>query len=87
MTGEAFEAFLTRIYTDSAARAEFLANPRDAAKKAGLSAEECAALESIDREGLEMAVRSFEHKRRKTQTAAGSHGSGGRWRKLFRRNR
>jgi len=64
MSARAFEAFLTRIYVDAAARARFKANPRAEARRAGLSYEECAALEDTDWVGLEMAARSFARKRR-----------------------
>jgi len=63
MSARAFEAFLTRIYVDAAARARFKANPHAEARSAGLSDEECAALENTDWVGLEMAARSFAHKR------------------------
>jgi hypothetical protein len=63
MTGPAFEAFLTRIYVDPAARAEFLREPWKTAERAGLSPEECQAMERIDREGLEMAAHSYAKKR------------------------
>ena len=58
-----FEAFLARLYTDAALRARFLANPREEASRSRLTADECAALERIDRVGLELAARSFAHKR------------------------
>jgi hypothetical protein len=58
-----FEAFLARLYTDAALRARFLANPREEASRSRLTADECAALERIDRVGLELASRSFAHKR------------------------
>jgi hypothetical protein len=57
------EAFLARLYVDSDARAKFKANPRAEAKKAGLSEEQCTALENLDWIGLEMAARSFAKKR------------------------
>jgi hypothetical protein len=63
MSSRAFEAFLARIYVDAPARARFKANPRAEAQSAGLSDEECAALENTDWVGLEMAARSFAHKR------------------------
>ena len=63
MSSPAFEAFLARLYTDARFRRRFLAAPRAAAERAGLSPAECAALERIDREGLEMAARSFAAKR------------------------
>jgi hypothetical protein len=57
------EAFLARLYVDDAARASFKCNPRVEAEKAGLSDEQCAALENLDWIGLEMAARSFAKKR------------------------
>ena len=57
------EAFLARIYVDPAARSRFSTNPFAEAKSAGLSDEECRALEHTDWVGLEMAARSFAHKR------------------------
>jgi hypothetical protein len=63
MTSVKFEAFLALIYTDAKARAEFLANPLETAKNAGLTAAECQALSAIDRAGLEMAATSFQRKR------------------------
>ena len=58
-----FETFLARLYTDIRLRDRFLAAPRDEAARQGLTPEECVALEGIDRTGLEMAARSFAHKR------------------------
>ena len=65
MTTPAFEAFLTKLYVDRQARAEFLADPQAAGSRAGLSEAECDALVAIDRTGLEMAANSFERKREK----------------------
>jgi hypothetical protein len=63
MSARTFEAFLARVYVDSDARARFKANPRAEAQRAGLSEEECAAVENLDWVGLEMAARSLAHKR------------------------
>jgi len=63
MSSPALERFLATIYVDAEARARFLAAPRDEAVRAGLSEDQCRALESIDRVGLEMAARSFAKKR------------------------
>jgi uncharacterized protein len=57
------ETFLARLYTDAPLRARFLADPRGEAERHDLTAEECAALERIDRTGLELSARSFAHKR------------------------
>jgi hypothetical protein len=57
------EAFLARLYVDATARANFISNPRPEAEKAGLTDEQCAALENLDWIGLEMAARSFAKKR------------------------
>ena len=59
----AFEQFLAKLYTDPAFRARFLAAPQAEAARAGLPAEQCRALSAIDRVGLQMAARSFAHKR------------------------
>jgi hypothetical protein len=63
MSARNFEAFLARIYVDKKARSRFKVNPRAEGKLAGLSDEECTALENTDWIGLEMAARSFAHKR------------------------
>jgi hypothetical protein len=57
----AFEAFLARLYVDEEARAAFLRDPREAARD--LAPEEIAALEAIDRVGMELAADSFAQKR------------------------
>jgi hypothetical protein len=58
-----FESFLARLYTDTQLRSRFLANPRAEAERQQLTRDECAALERIDRAGLELSARSFAHKR------------------------
>ena len=63
MSTEKLEAFLARLYTDVAFRAAFLAAPRATAQTAGLDANDTDALAEIDREGLELAARSYDHKR------------------------
>jgi hypothetical protein len=63
MSAREFEAFLARIYADPAALARFRTNPRGEAQKAGLTDEECFALEKTDWVGLEMAASSFARKR------------------------
>jgi hypothetical protein len=64
----AFEGYLARIYTDAAERALFLADPLARAAAAGLSSVECRALARIDRDGLALAVTSFERKRNEHRT-------------------
>ncbi len=63
MSTPALERFLATIYVDPQARARFLADPRGEATRAGLPEDQCHALEAIDRVGLEMAARSYAHKR------------------------
>ena len=63
MSTPEFEAFLARIYVDRPARERFLADPAGEADRAGLTADQCAALANIDRAGLILAARSFAHKR------------------------
>jgi hypothetical protein len=74
------ETYLVKLYLDRDARRAFLADPRAAARAEGLAEPEVAALERIDREGLEMAAVSFEHKR-EAQRARG------RWGQLLTRAR
>lgn len=81
MSGREFEALLARIYVDASARAAFKANPRGEGHRAGLSEEECAALENIDWVSLEMAAHSFAHRRR--SKLAGNHS----WQFLLRARR
>jgi hypothetical protein len=57
------EAYLAKLYLDADARRVFAADPRAAATQAGLAADDVAALEGIDRVGLELAGRSFDAKR------------------------
>jgi hypothetical protein len=59
----ALEAYLARLYLDADARHAFLADARAAATRAGLAPTDVAALETIDRVGLELAARSFAAKR------------------------
>ena len=63
MSHPRFEAFLAELYTDADARRRFLADPRSAARLAGLDEVDVEALAQIDRIGLELAARSFECKR------------------------
>ena len=76
----AFESFLARLYVDGSARARFLADPRGEAAAAGLVGDEIAAAVDIDRVGLELAARSFAHKKRRQTKRA--HPVGRLWRKL-----
>ena len=63
MNTPALERLLAGIYVDAEARARFLAAPYEEAKRAGLSEDQCRALEAIDRVGLEMTARSLSRKR------------------------
>jgi len=63
MSAEKFEAFLAKLYVDDHARSRFLVDPRREALKAGLTENDCAALEKIDFVGLEFAADSFARKR------------------------
>ena len=63
MSAQKFEIFLTKLYVDDQARSRFLSDPRSEALNAGLTKEECAALEKIDLVGLELAADSFGRKR------------------------
>ena len=59
----ALETYLVKLYLDRDARRAFLADPRGAAAEYGLSEADVAALERVDRDGLELAARSFASKR------------------------
>jgi hypothetical protein len=63
MSAQKFEAFLAKLYVDEQARARFLADPLRQALNAGLTKDECAALEQIDLIGLELAASSFARKK------------------------
>jgi hypothetical protein len=62
VTGPAFEAFLARLYADTAARERFLADPRGEARRAGLGPAEAAALDRIDLDDLALAAVSYARK-------------------------
>jgi hypothetical protein len=72
MSAANLEAFLARICVDADARSRFKADPFHDAKKAGLTNEECKALEKVDLVALELAARSFawkrQHKRQRSWT-------------------
>ena len=87
MNSPALEQFLAKIYVDPVARACFLAAPRAEAARAGLSEEQCQALETSDRTGLEMAARSFAHKRAGKQLAISASSRWFRARKTLKRFR
>ena len=57
------ETYLARLYLDADARRAFTADPRGAASRAGLDEWDVAALEQVDRVGLELAARSLRAKR------------------------
>jgi hypothetical protein len=63
MSAQNLEAFLARLYSDEQARSRFVANPNREARNAGLSAEDCTAMEKIDFVGLQLAADSFARKR------------------------
>ena len=59
----ALEAFLARLYTDTAARAAFLVDRLGAARAAGVAPEDACRLTAVDLEDLELAAASIAHKR------------------------
>jgi hypothetical protein len=63
MSSLTLEDYLARLYTDAAVREKFLMDPAAAARDAGLSASDTAALRNIDIAGLKMAAASYAHKR------------------------
>ncbi len=65
MNSLALEAYLARLYTDSAERENFLASPAKTARDAGLGNDDAESLLNIDSIGLRMAAESYGHKRAK----------------------
>jgi len=63
MSARNLEAFLAKLYVDDNLRSRFVSDPRREASNAGLTDEDCAALEKIDLIGLELATASFARKR------------------------
>lgn len=63
MSARDVEGVLAALYTNAEFRARFLADPAEACRAWNLSAQEVASLASIDRAGLELAVRGMEAKR------------------------
>ena len=77
----AFEAFVARLYVDETLRRAFLADAAATAAGAGLTPDEIRAVGAIDRTGLELAARVFEHKRRRG--ARTNHAIVKLWRRLI----
>ena len=63
MSAAGIEVLLARLYADAGLRSEFLRAPAAVARAAGLDPHEVAAMQAIDRVGLEMAAESYERKR------------------------
>jgi hypothetical protein len=72
------ENLLARLYADAPFRRAFLSDPAGIARSHGLAEPEVEALCNIDRGGLELAARSFAHKR-------AAHGGAGRRRSWLAR--
>jgi hypothetical protein len=56
------EAFLARVYLETAARAAFLADPVGEARRAGLPDEVARTFAAVDRAGVELLAASFAAK-------------------------
>lgn len=63
MTTPRFEQFLAKLYVDEEIRRRFTSDPRGTAMGAGLDPAEIEALAEMDWTGLELASRSYAHKR------------------------
>ena len=63
MSAIGLEAFLARLYTDSALRSSFLADPRLTCAGYDLTPVEIEALAAADRDGMILAARSIAVKR------------------------
>lgn len=61
------EALLARLYTDTAARDRWLADPDGEGRQAGLDEAGLAAMRQLDRPGLELAAVSYARKRAATR--------------------
>ena len=62
-SAQACEELLARLYTDARFRARFMQDPQAVGRELGLDAEALASLERTDWVGLELAARSYSHKR------------------------
>ena len=62
--GVTIEAFLARVYVDTAYRDAFLADPVGAARRAGLPESVARVLATVDAAGVRMQAASFDAKRR-----------------------
>ena len=60
---QACEDLLARLFTDAAFRAKFRADPARVGRQLGLDDAALATLERTDWVGLELAARSYAHKR------------------------
>ena len=57
------ERFMARLLTDRAFREKFLADPVATGAREGLSAEQCRAVAALPSNDLQVAARSYAHKR------------------------
>jgi putative modified peptide len=62
-SAQACEDLLARLFTDAEFRARFRRDPQAVGSELGLDAAARAALERTDWVGLELAARSYAHKR------------------------
>ncbi len=79
----AFESFVARLYVDETLRRAFLVDAVATATRAGLTPDEIRAVGAIDRTGLELAARVFEHKRKRRRGARAKHPVVKLWRRLI----
>jgi hypothetical protein len=62
---ELCEVLLARLFTEAELRAAFLKNPEAVGRELGLDAATLASFGRLDRVGLELAARSYAHKRQR----------------------
>jgi len=62
-SAQACEELLARLFTDAAFRARFIRDPQAVGRESGLDDAALATLKSSDLVGLELAARSYSHKR------------------------
>ncbi len=80
MSQAALEAFFARVLTDDELLREFLRDPVETGRRAGLPGEVAEGLASADLEGVEMQARSLGYKRAAKAKAKGAQGGAlARW--------
>lgn len=64
---QSWECLLARLFVDEELRARFKRDPKLVGREFGLDESAVAALADIDCVGLDLAARSYQHKRARTK--------------------